>query len=140
VLYSAELQHCAENHDVGCGEDVLTKAHNAGAYRILSTRRVIDQLEATDSSAARTVFEGVLQLFPTNNAGFPDVEVLLDSAQAIAKIDLALARRAAKTIQTAVQNPQFDAKTQQIVTARFLVDGKQVDTGSTQCWYRRSRC
>ena len=132
VLYSAELQHRAENHDVGCGEKVLTKAHNAGAYRIPSTSWVIGQLETTNPSEARAVFESVLQVFPENSADFRDVKVLLDSAQTIAKIDLALARRAAKTIETAVRDPQFEARTQEIVTARFLVDGKQVDTASTR--------
>ncbi len=112
VMYNAELQHCAENHDVGCGEDVLTKAHKAGAYRISNTRWVIDQLEISNPAAARAVFESVLQSFPANSANFVDVKVLLDSAQAIAKIDLALAKRAAKTIETAVQNPQFGAKSQ----------------------------
>lgn len=132
VLYSAELQHCAENHDVGCGEDVLAKAHKVGAYRISGTRWVIDQLETTDPSAARGVFESVLQLFPVKNADFRDVEVLLDSTQAIAKIDIALARRAAKTIEIAVHDPQFEARSQEFVTARFLVDGKQVDTATTR--------
>jgi thiol-disulfide isomerase/thioredoxin len=132
ILYSAELQHCAENHDVSCGEDVLAKAHKAGAYRVSATRWVIDQLETTNPSAARTVFESVLQGFPVNSADFEDVNVLLGSAQAIAKIDLPLAKRAAKTIETVVQNPQFEARTQEIVTARFLVDGKQVDTASTR--------
>ena len=130
VRYSTELQHCAEDHDIRCGEHVLTQAHNAGAYRISNTRWVIDQLETTDPLAARVAFESVLQLFPTNNADFRDVKVLLDSAQAIAKIDLARARRGAKAIEAAVQNPQFEARTQEIVTARFLVDGKQVDTAS----------
>ncbi len=131
VRYSAELQHCAENHDTGCGKRVLTQAQNAGAYRISYTKWVIAQLETTDPLAAQAVFESVLQSFPTNNADFRDVQVLLDSAKAIEKIDLALARRAAKTIEAAVQNPQFEARTQEIVTARFLVDGKQVDTAST---------
>src|SRR5690348_1810309 len=131
VRYSAELQHCAEDHDIGCGKRVLTQAHNAGAYRIWNTKWVIDQLETTDPLAARAVFESVLQSIPTNDADFQDVQVLLNSAQAIAKIDLALARRAVKAIEEAVQNPQFEARTQDIVTARFLVDGKQVDTAST---------
>ncbi len=131
VRYSAELKHCVEDHDIGCGERVLTQAQNAGAYCISDTRWVIDQLETTDPLAARVVFESVLQSFPTNNADFQDVQVLLDSAQAITQIDLALAGRAAKVIEAAVQNPQFEARTQEIVTARFLVDGKQVDTAST---------
>src|SRR6185437_7082023 len=68
VLYSAELQHCAANHDVGCGENVLTKAHKAGTYRISGTRWVIDQLKITDPPAARAVFQSVLQAFPANTA------------------------------------------------------------------------
>jgi thiol-disulfide isomerase/thioredoxin len=132
LRYGAELQNCAENHDVGCGENVLAEAYKAGAYRMPSTGWVIDQLETTDPSRARAVFETVLKAFPMNHAGYRDIEVLLDSARAIAKIDLALARRAAKTIEMAVQNPQFEARTQEIVTARFLVDGKQVDTASTR--------
>jgi len=131
-LYSAELQHCAANHDVGCGENVLTKAHKAGTYRISGTRWVIDQLKITDPPAARAVFESVLQAFPANTADFDDVKVLLDSAQAVAKIDLALAKRAARAIEAAVQNPQFEARTQEIVSARFLVDGMPVDTASTR--------
>jgi peroxiredoxin len=132
VLYSTALQHCAENHDVRCAEAALTKAHSSGAYRIAGTRWVIDQLVTTDPSAARTAFTRVLQLFPANSADFRDVQVLLDAAQAVAKLDLDLAKRAAEAIETSVENPQFGARTQEIVTARFLVDGKQIDTKTTR--------
>jgi peroxiredoxin len=60
------------------------------------------------------------------------VKVLLDSTQAIAKIDIALAERAAAAIERAVQNPNFETRTQETVTARYLVDGKQIDTTSTR--------
>lgn len=132
VLYRAEFQHCAEHHDAGCGEKVLAKGHKAGAYRISNTKWLMDQLAATDPSAAHRTFEGILRNFPSKTATFEDVQVLLDSAKAIASIDLPLARRAAKTLDAAVQSPAFEARSQEIVTAQFLVNGKQVASKSTR--------
>lgn len=132
VLYRAKLQYCIANHDIRCGRDVLAKGHDSGAYRISGTNWVINQLVTTDPAAAREVFTRVLQLFPANDAGFRDVEVLLDSAQAIASTDLGLARRAAKAVGTAVENPEFEARTEEIVTARFQVYGRSIQTASTR--------
>ena len=132
IRYSAELQHCIENHDSRCGRDVLARGHDSGTYRISGTNWVINQLAATDPAAARAVFARVLQLFPANDAGFHDVQMLLDSAQAIASTDLELAKRAAKAVGTAVEKPAFEARTEEIVTARFQVDGRSIQTASTR--------
>jgi thiol-disulfide isomerase/thioredoxin len=131
ALYSAALQHCIENHDVRCGQNILAEGHGSGAYRISNTRWVIEQLAATDPEAARDVFTHVLKLFP-KEAGFRDVQILLDAAQAIANTDLELARRAAVALKNAVENPQFESRTPEIVTARFLIDGRQIQTTSTK--------